>query len=191
MLTFNISFPSKLTSVSNWRLSKKGSRTHATKTASRWAMSWRGAKKHRRRETPLHMGLHKIRRQSPCSCSKIRGASKPPFQGAEASPSLCRTNNCRPYYQNLADFFPVELNTGCQFRIWSKYCRHRSCRINSYFCRTNSKRSCRPKSVEHLMRPRARGQAWADLGPTPLSGTPRCATSNSPPRPNLRTHLIT
>ena len=56
--------------------------------------------------------------------------------------------------QNLVDFFPVELNTECQFRIRSKYCRHRSCRTNSYLCRTNSKRSCRPKSVEHLMRPR-------------------------------------
>ena len=58
--------------------------------------------------------------------------------------------------QNLVDFFPVELNTECQFRIRSKYCRHRSCRTNSYLCRTNSKRSCRPKSVEHLMRPRWR-----------------------------------
>ena len=27
--------------------------------------------------------------------------------------------------QNLVDFFPVELNTECQFRIRSKYCRHR------------------------------------------------------------------
>ena len=55
--------------------------------------------------------------------------------------------------QNLVDFFPVELNTECQFSIRSKYCRHRSRRTNSYLCRTKSKRSCRPKSVEHLMRP--------------------------------------
>ena len=55
--------------------------------------------------------------------------------------------------QNLVDFFAVELNTECQFRIRSKYCRHRSCRTNSYLCITNSKHSYRPKSEEHLMRP--------------------------------------
>ena len=55
--------------------------------------------------------------------------------------------------QNLVEVLAVELNTECQFRIRSKYCRHRSCRTNSYLCRTYSKRSCRPKSVEHPMRP--------------------------------------
>ena len=52
------------------------------------AMTWSGAKRYLRRETPLLLALQKIRRGAPCSCSKIRGARLCSPPGGECGPSL-------------------------------------------------------------------------------------------------------
>ena len=64
-------------------------------------LTWSGGEKHGWRETPLLMPLLKIRREAPCSRSKIPGAWLRSPPGVELNTSLCTTINRGPVYHNL------------------------------------------------------------------------------------------